>query len=113
MILQLGGYHADTGSGIAELRDSFLSHRSSAMETILARAVERGEVDPAKLTPRVAGVVFDLYRQELLMRLEAVPEEVTESIVDEVFLPLVTPGAPAARRQDAVSSASTPRTASP
>lgn len=89
LILQLGGYHADTGEGIAELRDAFLSGRSSAMQTILERAVERGEVDPARLTPRVVAVPFDLYRQELLMTLKAVPDTVAESILDEVFLPLV------------------------
>lgn len=90
MILQLGGYFAETGTGIAELRKAFLSDRSRPMQQILDRAVERGEVDPTKLTPRVTEVAFDLYRQEMLMTLNAVPDEVAESIVDEVFLPLVT-----------------------
>ena len=89
MILQLGGYFAQPGTGIAELRDAFLSDRSRPMQQILDRAVERGEVDPTKLTPRVTEVAFDLYRQEMLMTLKAVPDEVAESIVDEVFLPLV------------------------
>ena len=80
---------AQTGTGIAELRDAFLSDRSRPMQQILDRAVERGEVDPTKLTPRVTEVAFDLYRQEMLMTLKAVPDEVAESIVDEVFLPLV------------------------
>ena len=89
MILQLGGYFADTGTGLAELRGAFLSERGSAMQQVLNRAVARGEVDPAKLTPRVVAVPFDLFRQELLMTLKAVPDEVAEGIVDEVFLPLV------------------------
>ena len=93
MVLQLSGYYAETGSGLAELRDAFMSGRENAVETLLARAVERGEVDPAKLTPRVVGVPFDLYRQELLMTLKPVPDEVSESIVDEVFMPLVRPSA--------------------
>ncbi len=89
LILQLGGYYAETGAGIGELRSAFLSGRRSGMAMVLERAIERGEVDPAKLTPRVVAVPFDLYRQELLMTLKAVPDEVIESIVDEVFLPLV------------------------
>ncbi|HEU0256734.1 MAG TPA: TetR/AcrR family transcriptional regulator [Microbacteriaceae bacterium] len=89
MILQLGGYYAETGEGIAELRGAFLSRRSSSMQKVLERAVERGEVDPAKLTPRVVSVPFDLYRHELMMTLKAVPDEVAQAIVDEVFLPLV------------------------
>ena len=60
------------------------------MQQILDRAVERGEVDPIKLSPRVAEVAFDLYWQEMLATLKAVPDEVAEFIVDEVFLPHVT-----------------------
>lgn len=89
MILQLGGYYAETGEGIAELRGAFLSRRSSSLQKVLDRAVERGEVDPAKLTPRVVSVPFDLYRHELMMTLKAVPDDVARAIVDEVFLPLV------------------------
>lgn len=90
LILQLGDYYAETGSGIAELRSAFLSGHNSAVQTVLDRAVERGEINPEKLTPRVVGVPFDLYRQELMMTLKPVPDEVAESIIDEVFLPLVT-----------------------
>jgi hypothetical protein len=91
MMLQLSGYYAETGTGLADLRSAFLSGRGSAADTVISRAVERGEVDPAKLSPRVLGVPFDLYRQEVLMTLKPVPDEVIESIVDEVFLPLVRP----------------------
>ena len=87
--VELPRYFADTGTGLAELRGAFLSERGSAMQQVLDRAVARGEADPAKLTPRVVAVPFDLFRQELLMTLKAVPDEVAEGIVDEVFLPLV------------------------
>lgn len=87
--LQLADYFAETGSGLADLRSAFLSDRGSALETITKRAIDRGEADPAKLTPRVISVPFDLYRQELLMTLKPVPDEVIESIVDEVFMRLV------------------------
>jgi AcrR family transcriptional regulator len=89
MTLQLSGYYAETGTGMSELRSAFVGGRGAAVETLVDRAVERGEVDPAKLSPRVVGVPFDLYRQELLMTLKPVPDEVIESIVDEVFMPLV------------------------
>ena len=91
MVLQLSGYYAETGTGMSELRSIFLASGGRAVDTLLARAVERGEVDPAKLTPRVVAVPFDLYRQELLMTLKPVPDAVAESIVDEVFMPLVRP----------------------
>ncbi|GLY94910.1 TetR/AcrR family transcriptional regulator [Actinoplanes sp. NBRC 103695] len=91
MVMQLSGYYAETGSGLADLRGTLMGGRVSRIETLLARAVERGEADPAKLTPRVVAVPFDLYRQELMMTLKPVPDEVIESIVDEVFMPLVRP----------------------
>jgi len=91
MTLQLSGYYAETGTGPSELRNAFLAGRGTAVDTLISRALERGEVDPAKLSPRVVGVPFDLYRQELLMTLKPVPDDVIESIVDEVFLPLVRP----------------------
>ena len=91
MVLQLSGYYAETGTGLSELRSIFLASSGRAVDTLVARAVARGEVDPAKLTPRVVSVPFDLYRQELLMTLKPVPDAVAESIVDEVFMPLVRP----------------------
>jgi AcrR family transcriptional regulator len=89
MALQLSGYYAETGTGLADLRTAFLAGRGTAVTTLISRGVARGEVDPARLSPRVEAVPFDLYRQELLMTLKPVPDEVIESIVDEVFMPLV------------------------
>lgn len=89
LTLQLSGYYAETGTGMSELRSAFLAGRGTAVDTLVSRAIARGEVDPARLTPRVLGVPFDLYRQELLMTLKPVPDEVITSIVDEVFIPLV------------------------
>jgi AcrR family transcriptional regulator len=90
MMMRLGGYFEETGGNFADLRSSFLSRRGSAMDAVIERAAERGEVDPKALTSRMIAVPFDLYRQELIMTLKAVPEDVLEAIVDEVFLPLVT-----------------------
>ncbi len=55
----------------------------------MRRAVERGEIDPATLTPRIASLPFDLLRGETMMTLRPVAPEVIEEIVDTIFLPLV------------------------
>jgi hypothetical protein len=73
----------------AELRAEFLGERVPAMKVILDRAVARGEVDPARLTPRVVAVPFDLFRHEAFMTLDQVADPVLVEIVDEVFLPLI------------------------
>ena len=89
--VQMGEYLAETGTTPAQLRDEYINARSQplAYETVLRRAVERGEIDAERLTPRVTALPGDLLRHELLMNLKpATPETITE-IVDEVFLPLV------------------------
>jgi AcrR family transcriptional regulator len=90
--VQLGAYFAETGTAPADLRRELLSGRSLAMDTIVRRAVERGEIDPERLTPRLIALPFDLVRHELLMTLTAVPDDVLREIVDDVFLPLIAPG---------------------
>ncbi|GAA4666232.1 TetR/AcrR family transcriptional regulator [Gordonia humi] len=86
----LGGYYAETGSTPGEIRELLLGRRARlAIDDILDRGVERGEIDPATLTPLVRAVPYSLFRHEVVMNLQAVPDETLEAIVDEVFLPLV------------------------
>ncbi|RNI21715.1 TetR/AcrR family transcriptional regulator [Flexivirga caeni] len=87
---RLGAYFIETGQSFADLREVFLSGRESSVDVVFDHAIERGEVDPAKATPRVRGLAFDLYRHEVLMTFRPVPGEVITSIVDEIVLPLVT-----------------------
>jgi AcrR family transcriptional regulator len=85
----LGPYFQETGTTPAELREVLVGDRMTLLDVVLERAAERGEVDPARLSPRVRSVPFDLFRHEALMTLAPVPDAVIEEIVDEVFLPLV------------------------
>ena len=92
----LGSYYDQTGPTPAELREAFLSERSSgsAVQQVVNRAVERGAVDPGRLTPRIIDLPFDLFRNEMLMTLKPVPDHVLRQIVDDIFLPLVAPQPP-------------------
>lgn len=87
--VQLGSYYREAGSSLAQLRAQELAGRRSRMETLLERAVARGEVEEAALSPRIVALPFDLFRHEVLTTLQPVPMEVIEEIVDDVFLPLV------------------------
>lgn len=90
MSARLGAFYAETGRSFADLRETYVGGRTTALDALLDRAVERGEIDPAKLTPRIRGVAFDLYRHELLMTNRPVADDVIVSIIDEVFMPLVS-----------------------
>jgi AcrR family transcriptional regulator len=97
MSSMLGSYYNQTGPTPAELREAFLSQRSSgsAVEQVINRAVERGEIDPDRLTPRIIDLPFDLFRNEMMMTLKPVPDHVLRQIVDDIFIPLVATQPPA------------------
>lgn len=95
MSSMLGSHFNRTGPTPAELREAFLSQRGSAVEQAVNRAVERGEIDPARLTPRIIDLPFDLFRHEMMMTLKPVPDHVLRQIVDDIFIPLVTAQRPA------------------
>jgi AcrR family transcriptional regulator len=91
--VQMGEYFAETGRTPAELRADFLQERSQpfGIDRVLQRGIDRGEIDPERLTPRIAGLPGDLLRHELLMTLRLPSEETIVEIIDKIFLPLVTP----------------------
>jgi AcrR family transcriptional regulator len=97
MSSMLGSYYNQAGPTPAELREAFLSQRSSgsAVEQVINRAVERGEIDPDRLTPRIIDLPFDLFRNEMMMTLKPVPDHVLRQIVDDIFIPLVATQPPA------------------
>jgi AcrR family transcriptional regulator len=93
MSVLMGSYFSPAGATFASVRREILGERAGgAMDVILERAVARGEIDAARLTPRVLTVAFDLFRHDLLMTLQPLSEDDIVAIVDEVFLPLVQPG---------------------
>lgn len=57
----------------------------------VGRAIERGEIAAARLTPRIVSLPTDLARHEVLMTFERLSDEAIKEIVDGVFLPLVHP----------------------
>lgn len=80
--MHLGTFYQETGMTPDELRTELLGGRTGSSEVIIDRAVARGEVDPAVLTPRRRTVAADLFRHEVLMTLKPVPRSVIEEIVD-------------------------------
>lgn len=88
---ELSAYYGATGTSPAQLRLGLVEKRWSIIEGVLSRAVERGEIDPDRLTERTARLPFDLLRHETLMTLKPLPREDIAAIVDLIFLPLVLP----------------------
>ncbi|MET7459839.1 TetR/AcrR family transcriptional regulator [Nonomuraea sp. NPDC005501] len=94
--VQLVDYFRESGTSFSELRDTLLPPgEESAFETIVARAVERGELPDVPRSSRVVNLPFDLLRHDMLTTMRAVPDESIVEIVEEVWLPLLgVPGTP-------------------
>jgi hypothetical protein len=65
--------------------DQLLPHR----RTIYQRAHARGEIDLERIPPAVLAMPFDLVRHDMLMDLKPPEPERIQSIVDDLFVPLV------------------------
>jgi AcrR family transcriptional regulator len=90
---KLGPFYPGTFPDEGEFRTGRLG-QEAVLDEILGRAAARGEVQPGLLKPRVRRLVFDLYLHELMSTLRPVPDEVIASIVDDIYLPLVTASGP-------------------
>ncbi len=88
MIAFMGGYFQETGTAPADLRRLVVDEGPTLLDTIVEKAIERGEVRAEAMTPRVRTLAFDLFRHEALMTLGRVPDQTLVAIVDDVFLPL-------------------------
>lgn len=87
----LGEFYRETGTTLADIRELILQGRESRLGRLYERAAARGEIDPAKLTPLIMELPFDLFRHQALMTLKPVPVELMAEIVDTVLLPLLRP----------------------
>lgn len=93
VITRLGGFYRDTGTTIAELRNTLENERGDTMNKLIARAIARGEIGPNQINGRLAQLPTDLLRHDVLFTLAPLTDEAIEEIVDTVFLPLVQLGA--------------------
>lgn len=90
----LADYFGATGLSPADLRERVLAGTPNRMTAIVERAVERGEIAPDRLDPRVVALPVDLVRHDVIMNRAPVPEADLVEIVDHIFLPLIAVGRP-------------------
>lgn len=88
---QMSEYFSETNTSLADLRRTLLQGGHSQIDVVLARGVNRGEIDRSRLTSRIRSLLPDLLRHEFLMTLRPVPNTVITELVDDIFLPLVHP----------------------
>lgn len=61
------------------------------LKDLIERAVQRGEIDRKRLTPRVLRVPLSLVLHEVVITVRQISDETITEIVDQIFLPLVVP----------------------
>jgi AcrR family transcriptional regulator len=84
------GLLASSGLTPAEVRTRLIDNRPLWSQQVYRRAHERGEIDLGSIPEAVLAMPFDLMRHDLLMTLKPISAERIRSIVDDLFLPLIT-----------------------
>ncbi|QLL07934.1 TetR/AcrR family transcriptional regulator [Mycobacterium vicinigordonae] len=87
--VRIGAYYDESGGSPEELRKWFLPDGPTGMETLVRRAVARGELT-AMPPPRIVALPVDLLRHEMFMTMTAASAQTIVEIVDDIFLPLAT-----------------------
>jgi AcrR family transcriptional regulator len=84
------GLLAATGFSPAQVRDRIMGdERLARVQAIYQRAHDRGEIDLEQIPAAVLSMPFDLVRHDLFMDLKPLKPARIQSIIDEIFLPLV------------------------
>jgi AcrR family transcriptional regulator len=73
----------------AEMRDHSHQHGRRTLEVIAGRAIERGEINAAAVTPLRLQVGPAMLRNHFLFQGLPVPEAVIVGIVDDIMIPLL------------------------
>ena len=81
-------YFEETHTSLGELREEVI-RSADFRDELYDRAIERGEIDPQKLTPRVKALPANLMIYEYFLTRKPVPQSVIAEIIDQIFLPLV------------------------
>lgn len=89
---------ADAKSSLADLRARIADDH--LIRAVLERGVDRGEIDPDRLTARIVALPIDLMRHEMVMTLAPLSQEAAREIVDDIVLPLVRTATAKPVRQD-------------
>jgi AcrR family transcriptional regulator len=91
VLFSMRDYFVETNSSLTDLRNELRKKLgdNQTIDEILQRGVRRGEIDPDKLTKRIASLPLDLLRHEALMTQKPIPKAVIAEILDSIFLPLV------------------------
>jgi hypothetical protein len=83
-------YFRDTGTSFSEMLDTLRTPgQATPFDTMVTRAVERGELPDIPRSTRVVNLPFDLFRHDVLMTLRPLPDDSIHEIVDEIWLPLL------------------------
>ncbi|MDC0684058.1 TetR/AcrR family transcriptional regulator [Sorangium atrum] len=83
------GLLAGTGLTPSQVRDKVMDTQKPRVRIPYQRAHDRGEINLERIPSAVLALPYDLVRHDLLMGLKPLKPARIQSIVDELFLPLV------------------------
>jgi len=87
IVLAMSEDLAREGANISSLRSRIVEVGSFG--EIIQRGINRGEIDPGRVTQQIASLPMDLLRHEAIMTNGMVSDDFIFRLLDEIFLPLV------------------------
>lgn len=89
MARDMADIYRESGTTPFALRETMLGAEGELLEEIFERAIARGELSGAGLTPRIIALARDLLRHEYLMTMTPPPRAVIEEVIDDIVMPLL------------------------
>lgn len=86
---QLSDYLAEEGRQYDDVRELIRNAPGRRGFNPVDEAIGRGELDPTRVTRRMRGLAFDLFRHEVLVNAQRPSQQTIEEIVDQVVLPVL------------------------
>lgn len=85
----VGEYLAREGITFGDFKQMFLAARPGHAFSPIDQAIERGELDPERITQRQRSLAFDVFRHEILINAQRLSPTAIEEIVDQIVLPVL------------------------
>lgn len=81
--------HEDMASGEVNFTDARFSE--NPIGDVIARGVERGEIDPERVNARVMRALPSLVMHEIVVTAQLISDQTISEIIDQIFIPLTMP----------------------
>lgn len=87
LFLSMSDALVEAGSSFETMRKQIIA--VEPLTVVLQRSATRGEIDLARMPPRVASLPTEMVRLEVLNRMASMPDAAIDAFLDQIYFPLL------------------------